>query len=53
MKVSALERERTFYPQKLMPFFIERWQNYEIDDMIDFDIVELLMKKYAPFGSMR
>lgn len=45
-KVSALQRERTFYPERLIPFFIERWQNYEIDDAIDFDIVERLMKKY-------
>ena len=27
-----------------MPLFIERWQNYEIDDELDFFIVEKIMK---------
>lgn len=49
-KVEALYSERTFYAKKLMPFFIERWQNYEIDDILDFEITELIMNKYKPLS---
>ena len=45
-KTKYFRNMKTFYSQKTLPFFIERWQNYEIDDQIDFDINELLIKKY-------
>ena len=45
-KTNYFRNKKTFYSEKTLPFFIERWQNYEIDDQIDFDINELLMKKY-------
>ncbi len=48
IKTTTLYKERTFYPKKLMPYLIERWQNYEIDDGLDFFIVENIMKKYKP-----
>lgn len=37
---------RTFYTEKTLPLPIERWQNYEVDDEIDFVIIETLMRKY-------
>lgn len=49
-KTEALYRDKTFYPKKLMPFFIERWQNYEVDDKLDFEIIELIMNKYKPLS---
>ncbi len=44
-KVSSFMEKRTFYTEKTIPYFIERWQNFEVDDEIDFDIIEYLMMK--------
>ena len=44
--VSYFRNNKTFYSTKTIPYFIERWQNYEIDDEIDFYINELLIKKF-------
>lgn len=41
--VSSYKEHLTFYVKKTIPYFIERWQNFEIDDEIDFIIVEKLM----------
>ena len=43
-KVSALKKEKTFYQKKTIPFLIERWQNYEIDDIFDLFCVEAILK---------
>ena len=40
VKTKCFLREKTFYPQKTIPFLIERWQNYEIDDYWDFECIE-------------
>lgn len=45
IKVDSLRREKTFYPDKTLPFFIERWQNYEIDDFWDFVCIEAIFEK--------
>ncbi len=34
----------SFYTGKVLPFFIERWQNYEIDDIYDFLCIEAILK---------
>jgi CMP-N-acetylneuraminic acid synthetase len=34
---------RSFYTSRTIPMFIERWQNYEIDDIYDFLAVEAAM----------
>jgi len=47
IKVDVFKSIQTFYSNKIMPYFIERWQNYEIDDEIDFFIVEMLMNRYG------
>lgn len=39
-KVSALEKYKTFYQDRTIPYLIQRWQNYEIDDLYDFMCVE-------------
>ena len=41
-KVPAFLKNRTFYSERTVPHLIDRWQNYEIDDEIDFLIVEQL-----------
>ena len=43
-RVDYYLEHKTFYSQKALPYFIDRWQNYEIDDDIDFIIVENLIK---------
>jgi CMP-N-acetylneuraminic acid synthetase len=43
-KVEALKKYKTFYQERTMPYFIERWQNYEIDDMCDFLCVKAIME---------
>lgn len=43
-KTSALKKYRTFYQERAMPYFIERWQNYEIDDSYDFIVIEAILK---------
>ncbi len=44
-KAFELVKEKTFYQKKTIPFFIERWQNYEIDDIYDFKCVETILKE--------
>jgi CMP-N,N'-diacetyllegionaminic acid synthase len=43
-KSEALVSHGTFYQQRSLPFYLERWQNYEIDDLYDFLCVESIMR---------
>jgi CMP-N,N'-diacetyllegionaminic acid synthase len=43
-KVSAFRTVPTFYQRATLPFLIERWQNFEIDDATDFVCVEAVMR---------
>lgn len=43
-KTDTLKRYKTFYQERTIPYFIERWQNYEIDDLYDFIVVEAILK---------
>jgi len=45
-KVDTLISEHTFYPKRTRSYFLERWQNFEIDDELDLLIVETIMKGY-------
>lgn len=42
--VPNFKKYRNFYLEKTIPYFIERWQNYEIDDIYDFICVENILK---------
>jgi len=44
IKTSVLREKHTFYADRMLPFFIERWQNYEVDDEYDFCCVESILK---------
>lgn len=44
-KVSKLEEFKTFYQPRILPYFIKRWQNYEIDDIWDVLCVEAIFKE--------
>lgn len=43
-KVDVYRNLKTFYTPKTIPFMIERWQNFEIDDQIDFIMTEYIEK---------
>lgn len=43
-KTEVLLKEGTFYPKKTIPYFLERWQNYEVDDYCDFLCTETIMQ---------
>jgi CMP-N,N'-diacetyllegionaminic acid synthase len=42
-KTEVLLKEKTFYTSRVLPYFIERWQNYEIDDLYDLICVESIL----------
>jgi len=44
-KINTYRKQGTFYQKRNIPYFIERWQNYEIDDIYDFVAVEAIIKK--------
>jgi len=44
-KVDSYKSEKSFYLENTIPFLIERWQCFEIDDLIDFQITELINSK--------
>lgn len=46
VKTAALREHRTFYPPRVLGYTIERWQNYEVDDLVDFLCVEAVMQHF-------
>lgn len=46
-KVETLRKQKTFYQERTIPFFIERWQYYEIDDFYDYVCVDMLKKRMS------
>jgi CMP-N,N'-diacetyllegionaminic acid synthase len=43
-KITSLEATNTFYQERTIPFFIQRWQNYEVDDIFDLMCIEAILK---------
>ncbi len=43
-KVSTLKKYNSFYQPRSIHYLIERWQNYEVDDIYDFYCIEAIMK---------
>ena len=41
---SAIKEYKTFYLERTIPYFIERWQNYEIDDIYDLICIEAILQ---------
>ncbi|WP_413613340.1 cytidylyltransferase domain-containing protein [Bdellovibrio sp. HCB-110] len=44
VKTLVLREKKAFYTDQMLPYFIERWQNYEVDDMFDFKCVESILQ---------
>ena len=42
--VKALRKENSFYQKNTIPYYINRWQNYEVDDIYDFNCIEAVLK---------
>lgn len=43
VKTDVLKKQKTFYPKRIMPYKIARWQNYEVDDIFDLVVVRAIM----------
>jgi len=43
-KTGVFREKLTFYTDKTIPYIIDRWQNYEIDDLYDFLCIESILK---------
>ncbi len=44
VQVKRFKKEHTIYMKHMLPYFIERWQNYEVDDVFDFECIRTVMK---------
>lgn len=42
--VKALKIKQTFYHDRTLPFVVEKWQSFEIDDELDFKIIEKIFE---------
>ena len=47
VKTEALRRHRTFYPPRVLGYTIQRWQNYEVDDLFDFLCIEAVVQHFG------
>jgi len=45
VKTSVFRAKKLFYTDNSIPYLIERWQNYEIDDIWDFVCIEAILTK--------
>lgn len=43
-KSDAYMEKKAFYHDKTLPYIVPKWKSFEIDDIIDFTIVEAIMK---------
>lgn len=43
-KVDAFYKYHGFYQPKTIPYFVERWQCYEVDDIYDFMVIETILR---------
>ena len=39
-RITTFKEKKSFYLENTIPYYIERWQNYEVDDEIDLRIIE-------------
>ncbi len=47
VRVDRFMETKSIYMEHMLPYYIERWQNYEIDDLYDFKCIETIMKMEA------
>jgi CMP-N-acetylneuraminic acid synthetase len=44
-EIGAYRRFRTFYQNRTLAYPIERWQNYEVDDLFDLICISAIMEE--------
>ena len=44
VKIDRFKETHMVYMEHMLPYYIERWQNYEIDDLFDFECIATVMK---------
>ena len=44
IKTVVFNAEHTIYTSNMLPYYIERWQSYEIDDIYDFKCIETILQ---------
>ncbi len=50
MKTDRFMQTHSIYMERMLPYMIERWQNYEVDDIYDFICIDALMKRKDILG---
>lgn len=45
-KIYSFYESKAFYTKKTIPLFLDRWQNYEVDDSLDMLVIESVMTRY-------
>lgn len=45
VKTDSFMKNQVFYGENSLPYFIERWQNYEVDDIFDFICIEAILQE--------
>lgn len=43
IRTEVFKRKKSLYTDNIIPYFIERWQNYEVDDIYDFMAIEAIL----------
>jgi len=43
-KIESLLKYKTFYQKRTIPYYIERWQNYEVDDFYDYLCIDQIAR---------
>lgn len=43
-KVDMYLRKKTFYHDKTLPYIVPEWKSHEVDDLVDYNIIETIMK---------
>ncbi len=44
VNIDRFKDTHTIYMDKMLPYYIERYQNYEVDDIYDFECISAIMK---------
>ncbi len=43
-EVDAYLKKRTFYHDKTLPYIVPEWKSHEVDDYVDFKVIETIME---------
>ena len=43
-KCDAYIQKKAFYHDKTLPYIVPKWKSFEVDDIVDFTIIEAMMR---------